>query len=693
MWTDRYDPRVVRAELAVLADHGCGVTRSFCYWPDFVPEPERLDERVLERFADFLDAHRGVGMGTIVTFIVGHMSGENWDPSWRGGRDLYRDVWLVSQQAWFVEQIGRRFHQHPAIAGWLLSNEMPLYGGPGDSKEVTAWARILLQALRASGAAQPASTGDGAWGIEATGRDNGYSLRSLAPLVDFLGPHVYPMTDDPVRQHLSAAFACEMAGGFGRPVVLEEFGLTSDFAAEDHAAHYYRQVLYSTLVAGATGWLAWNNTDYDGLADQDPYRHHPFEMHFGLTDHEGRPKAALRELASFAWLLDKLPMDISQPRDRRPRDEQVRVVVPEHFERALPFATETDRANIRDTLLQCYVAAREADLTVRFERERDGLGRGAGAGDSHAGPAAADGAGVAGTAAAAAVPGRLYLLPSAKQITAPGARELRRLAEAGATVYYSFFAGSTANQRGPWVPWIDEFFGVRQRLRYGLCEPVVGDTVGLRFTADFGPVTAGSRLEFAVGGNTHARARLPVEPAGARVVAVDDQDRPALLVRETGQGRAVLCTYPVEYLAARTAWVNPEPVWTLYDALAEVAGVTRPLRCADPRISCATLRFGDRDLAVVTNLSPDRVAATVVATSAVATSAVAAQEAAAPEAVAETARWEDTLTGAKWGTEPLPLGPYEATVAIRHCGRGPGSPHDRHDPYVRDHDPGHPDGS
>ena len=212
--------------------------------------------------------------------------------------------------------------------------------------------------------------GDGAWGIEVTGRDNGYSLRSLSPLVDFAGPHVYPMSDDLLRQHLAAAFACEMSGSFGRPVVLEEFGLSSDFASDEHAAHYYRQVLYSTLVAGATGWLAWNNTDYDDLAAEDPYRHHPFEMHFGLTDHRGHPKAALQELARFSQLLDNLPVKLSP---QEPGDAQVRVVVPEHFERALPFSSETDRTDIHDSLLQCYIAAREADLyrPLRTRARRD----------------------------------------------------------------------------------------------------------------------------------------------------------------------------------------------------------------------------------------------------------------------------------------------------------------------------------
>ena len=121
MWS-RYDGAVVRSELEVLARHGLGVTRSFCFWPDFVPEPEVLDDTVAGHLEDFLDAHVEAGLGTIPTLVVGHMSGENWDPPWRGGRDLYRDVWLVGQQAWLAQELAERFGQHPAVVGWLLSN-------------------------------------------------------------------------------------------------------------------------------------------------------------------------------------------------------------------------------------------------------------------------------------------------------------------------------------------------------------------------------------------------------------------------------------------------------------------------------------------------------------------------------------------------------------------------------------------
>ena len=579
MWS-RYDPKVVRDELKVLADHGCNVTRSFCFWPDFVPEPELLDPIVLERFSDFLDAHGELGLGTIPTFIVGHMSGQNWDPTWRAGRDLYRDVWLVSQQAWLVAELGRRFGSHDSIVGWLVSNEMPLYGGPGTTEEVTAWARIVVQALRSSGAKQPVSLGDGAWGVEVSGKDNGYSLRALTPIVDFVGPHVYPMLDDQVRQALTAAFVCELSGSFGKPVILEEFGVSSDFVSGENAADYYRQVLYTTLLAGCTGWIAWNNCDYDDLRDEDPYRHHAFELHFGLTDSNGSPKPQLLELKRFS---DKLA-EIA-PGGWETIAGDAAIVVPEHLERVLPFTSQQYRDDIRDDLMQSYVAAREADLPVCLLRERDGVPAGS----------------------------RLYLVPSGKLITAPGSDRLRALAEGGATVYMSYFAGSTPNQRGPWVSGLGELFGVRHLLRYGLIDPITEDVVTFEFIEQLGDLAPGTTLSFKVAGSASARSYMPVEPTDAKVLAVDGAGRPALLRHTIGSGSAVFCTYPIEHMAAHRASANPEDTWKLYSALASSAGVRRPVRVEDPRVMVGRIRTSAEELAVFVNCSADTIAISPIA--------------------------------------------------------------------------------
>jgi endo-1,4-beta-mannosidase len=551
MWRS-YDGAVVREELSTLRDHGLNMTRSFFYWPDFMPEPDRVDEQLVEHFRDFLDAHAELGLTSVPTFLVGHMSGENWDPAWRDGRDLYADVWLVARQAWFIRTMTERFADHPAVSGWLVSNEMPLYGGgKSPTATVTSWAELVIQAVRAGGGTQPTSLGDGAWGVEVTGRRNGYSLRETAPLVDFVGPHVYPMGTDQVRQHLRAAFVCELAAVSGLPVVLEEFGLSTDFVSEENAGHYYRQVLHTSLLAGATGWMAWNNTDYDALVHQDPYRHHAFEMHFGITDADGVPKAPLHELAAFRDVLDRVDL----PRCRR-IPTSTALVVSSFLEAAHPFTVKRDGPFVFDTLEQAHLAAREADLPPALVRERDGLDAGY----------------------------RLYLVPSVKALTGPTWLRLEELARGGATVWASYAAGNTNKQRGPWWTNTAELFGVRNALAYGLNDPIEDDEVELRFVAALGDIEPGEVLRFAAAGGRNARAFLPVEVLDAEVVALDAHDRPAILRKRHGEGQAVLCTYPLEFLAAARSRVNPEPTWRVYRALAAEAGAEAPVSVDDPRV-------------------------------------------------------------------------------------------------------------
>ncbi|HEX4788567.1 MAG TPA: cellulase family glycosylhydrolase [Actinospica sp.] len=563
MWRT-FDPALVRAELAVLREHGLTFTRSFFYWPDFMPEPDRIDERCAAHYATFLDLHTELDMATIPTLFVGHMSGENWDPAWRKGRDLYRDVWMVARQAWFGQQMAQRYAAHPAVAGWLLTNEMPIYGGRAPREIIESWARIQLAGLRAGGATQPISLGDGAWGKEISGRDNGFSLHDQSELCDFIGPHSYPMGDDPVRQHYTAAFTCELATAFDRPVILEEFGVTSDFVSEQNAAHYYRQVLHNSLLAGATGWGAWNNTDFDGLEHQDPYRHHPFELHFGITDATGAPKGTLRELHAFAEVL----ADVDHAKLHR-AESATALLVSSFLDVEYPFTEAADGPAAHENLRQAYVSARLSDLHPALVRESAGL------------------------------PGRpdatLYLVPSTKALLSPTWPVLEGYARAGATVYHSFFPGAHMNQRGPWHNGLNAVFGVEQQLLYGLCEQVHGEKVVFTFTGELGTLGEGDTLSFVLP-EPHApfaRVMLPVVAADAEILAVDEQGRPALLRRRVGQGSIILCTYPLEHLAAGTALVNPDAVCTLYDALATAAGVERPVRVEDPRVACDVMVHED----------------------------------------------------------------------------------------------------
>ncbi|MBT1003473.1 cellulase family glycosylhydrolase [Paenarthrobacter sp. DKR-5] len=561
MWRN-YDGAVVREELKVLADNGLNLTRSFFYWPDFQPAPDTVDEESCSHFEDFLDAHIEAGMTTIPTFIVGHMSGENWDPAWRAGRNLYTDVWFVNRQAWYIKTLTARYAAHQAVAGWLITNEMPIYGGEASRPEVAAWAELMVNAVRAGGGSQPVSVGDGAWGIETTGHDNGFTIRDLAPFVDFVGPHVYRMESDVVRQHLKAAFVCEMSAISGQPVVMEEFGLSSDFVSAENAGHYYRQLLHNTLLAGATGWIAWNNTDYDHIITQRPYSHHPFELHFGITDAEGAPKPALRELKAFGGTLAAIDL----PRLKR-SEVSAALVLTSYLAADYPFTEEAERELVVKTAEQAYVAAHEAHLPVAVVREaEDGpLPEGYG----------------------------LYLLPSIKALTGPSWAQLPGLAAGGATVYASYCVGETGTQRGPWWIRTEELFGVERQLVYGLNNPIRDDVVEFTFTEDFGGIRAGGTLRFRAAGNEHSRAFLPVKETDGTVVARDQHGNPAVVVKRHGEGRAVLCTYPLEYMASVQGAVNPEESYRLYEALADVAGIRPPVEVPDPLVFVDSLIHED----------------------------------------------------------------------------------------------------
>jgi endo-1,4-beta-mannosidase len=561
MWVN-YDAAIVREELATMKDHGMTVTRSFLYWPDTMPTPDALDTDVMANWDDFLDAHTELGMTTIPTFLVGHMSGENWDPVWREGRDIFEDVWFVARQAFYIRSVVERIGSHAAIRAWLLTNEIPIYahwetngvGSPASS--VISWAQLLIDAVRAGGSQLPVSIGDGAWGVEVTGRDNGFRVRDIAGLVDFLGPHVYRMETDQIRQHLTAGFICELLDFNGQPVVLEEFGLTSDYTSEENAAHYYRQLLHNSLLAGSTGWLAWNNTDYDAIESAAPYVHHPFELHFGLVDQHGRPKAQAVEMKNFAELLQR--HDVAHT--RRP-DTEIAILVSSFLEARYPFSEQQDASIVFETARQAYIAAREADLAVALTREVDGL------------PADA----------------RLIILPSTKQLLATSWTRLRELAEGGATVYASHYVGEHANQRGSWWPNVDETFGVVKQSRYGLIEPIVEDVLRARFVAALGDIAVGDVLEFTVGGNENSRSFLPVMPTDAEVLAVDEQNRPVLLRRRVGKGSLVLSTYPLEYMASVNREVNPESTHRIYAALAKEVGIVPDVRVDNPLVMVSEL--------------------------------------------------------------------------------------------------------
>lgn len=538
MWRD-YRDDVVRSELETMRGAGIDLTRSFFFWPDFHPAPGVIDDAMVEAFRTFLATSDELGMRTIPTFLVGHMSGQDWDVPWREGRDLYTDPFMIDQQAFFIREMVSRLGEAPALAGWLITNEFTHYAGFSDRASVRAWMERCVGAVREGGSMLPVSLGDGAWGNELTGVDNGFRLRDQVDLVDFFGPHNYKTGSDQVRVHFMGAWFCELAQ-FGIPVILEEFGVSSAHSSERAAADLYRQNLHLSLLSGATGWIPWNNTDFDRSGD-DPYRHHPFELGFGLTRADGTPKRTLGEVAAFRRILDAVGIG----RTRR-IDTSASVLLSSYLDEH-PRIPADERPPIVNTAQHAYIAAKRAGLTPALQRELDDPGRTS-----------------------------LVIVPSNKFLTAPTFDLLEDWARAGSTVYLAWFSGTSPNHRGAWWPDVDRIVGLPHRLRYGIREDV-DDIVEWTLMESLGDLRVGAVLRFPTAGSPDARHMLPLDdsdlPTDVAVVARDQRGRPALVRRRVGTGTVYTSTYAIEYYGSErpNAHVD-DAVTVLYRALGIEAG-------------------------------------------------------------------------------------------------------------------------
>jgi hypothetical protein len=536
MYRDRWDPNALATDFKELASLGANVARIFLFTPDFMPAPDVVSEQSLERLSSTIELAGKAGLWSIPTLLVGHMSGENWDPDWSRGRNWYTDPLLLDASELLLGTVASHFAGDQRIAAWLITNEWPLFAGMTSSEHGLRWAKRLSAVLRAADPDCNLSLGDGAWDA-INGQPNGLESRALREVVDFYGPHFYPKETDSLRHSAFAAFAMRMTAGLGRPVVLEEFGCSSDQADDDLAAGYYRTVLWSAFGAGNCGTLVWNSHDFT-VTDRPPYSHHPYELHFGLIRTDGSFKPQANEVKRFAGFVSSFDPDAWEP-----QTPSVAIGRTSYYFGHFPFDWGWTKMQLRDIYLQTYAGLVAAGIDSVFT-DLANLEYGA---------------------------TKLVAVPCLQQVTTADAEQLERFARMGGTVYLSY-GGE------PWFPDLARFIGARPLIRYGLVTPPPRDSVRVKLVCDFGGIAQGDEFEFAPR-DPRLSAPLTCEPREAAVVATDQAGNAAMLEHKFGSGRVIFLTYPLEYFLLGGLDANAHmQVWKLYEAIASSANVLPAIR-------------------------------------------------------------------------------------------------------------------
>jgi endo-1,4-beta-mannosidase len=586
MWRD-WDADAIRADLGQMRELGVNVFRSFLLWPDFMPSPGAVDTTMMERLGEFLGLCKEAELQTALTLFVGHMSGENWDVPWRGGRDFYADPWMLEQERAYVEQIVGAFASHAAMFGWILSNELPVYAGIPEQAALRHWVRTMTAAIRSLDAAHPIGLGDGT--LEGLGARTGFQSPEVLSFVDFVGCHVYPRETDTLR-HAYAPSAMIRALDGDKPVILEEFGCSNAWASEDNQAGTIRATLHGALAAGAAGAWPWCFGDFN-LPASRPYAQHPAELLFGLTRADGTPKPAASALAEFAELAKQV--DFARFRVPKPI---ARLIVPASRSQAVSFPPDSRAEAASRTLLQSYVTARQAGLCTGFIYEPPvDTAPHAPVTVDYRWPMPEDVS--------------LLLLPALPPLTAPAWGTLEEWVRDGGTLYCSYHPQWAVHN-------FEALFGCRHELRCGL-PAIPPEQLELTFKRPFGPIAAGETLRCKTVGSIEESGMCPVHPTSAEVLAHDADGRPALLINRLDAGKVVLAAYPLEaYLSRMPEAYRNDATYRLYQGLMAAAGIQPLFLFSHPCVECAWLEGEGEYLVWLINHSWEKVEGTLITPSA-----------------------------------------------------------------------------
>jgi hypothetical protein len=149
------------------------------------------------------------------------------------------------------------------------------------------------------------------------------------------------------------------------------------------------------------------------------------------------------------------------------------------------------------------------------------------------------------------------------------------------------------------IPEMESLFGAR------MVDGNPKDEVTLKVVAPFGDLTVGDIFHYSAPAASPRSWGALLEIKGGTVIAVDQDNKPALVANSVGSGKTLLCAYPIEHYLADVpaAFDKPESTDRIYRAFREWAGVKPIFHSNQPSVEVSALSGKAGGYAVVTNHS------------------------------------------------------------------------------------------
>ena len=649
-WPVQWDPKDIEADFAKMHELGYSIVRLDVMWAWFEPRPGDYNPVAFQQL-DYLVslAHKYQIYLHPSLFIGGEVGEAYWDVPWRHGRHPHADPEMLRLETNLAAEFGRHYANESAIIGWDLTDEPPFWivGGMTTDAMAVNWTRLIVDGVREYDKLHPVVVGTS--GEEIT--HGPFRADNIAKFVDFLSVHpftlyapdLFPDALLSARGTYGAAFEITLSQGAGRPVMIHEMGASTAQFSPERIASYDRAQIYSGIGAGSIGVDLWCYTDASPEQfHKVPYLRTPQETGWGMTSWDRQDKPLAREFKKFSQVVGQLDLTGIAP---APAD--IGIVIPDEWAKAhgdfshfgltgpevTPYVSTSDgdampgrpqpdvsRANqwLMSSALTSFILARRASLKADFPREyADWAKR------------------------------PMLFMPS--PITSTGDpflahvhsdfyEKAKQYVENGGFLYASVASDGA-------IPDMASLFGVR------LVDRAPSSEVTLKIVAPFGDLKPGDTFHYSVPTQTIESWGTLLEVTTGKVIAVDQNNRPALVANTLGRGKSLLSAYPLEHYLANVPSVfdQPEKTHRIYKAFGDWVGLKPAFRTDQPPVEVSALNGDHRGYVVLVNHSAEPQKVTVFTTS-----GAHSVSRIAPEGVKPM-----RIEGSSWKME---LGSYEGAI-------------------------------
>jgi endo-1,4-beta-mannosidase len=567
MWRE-WSEEAIREDAALMRDLGIRAVRVFLLCEDFADTTPDVHSEAIAKLRRLLDILHEHGLVAFITLIVGHMSGKNWSIPWTRFNDLYEHS-SVERTMRFIENIIREVRDHPAVAGYILSNELSLVKRAESRDEALRLLRAFSETVRSIDKNHVISSGD-------TPDSYLQETPNIRELVDYAGPHLYIYDTDLTRHGYIYGALVELYSNTGDlPVILEEFGFSTHQYSEESQARFISETLYTALAHGASGAFVWCFSDFTSETDP-PYEWRPLELGFGVIRGNGSLKPAALVIKRFANELERLEeIGFNRAFKRKP---EVSVVVPFYVFRDYEFVWYKSTLGFWEAVKAPLVASTllsssSVDNTLIFELDVERLFKRV----------------------------KLLVMPSIILALTTTWRKLLGFIEEGGVLYVSLvkeYGAIRARHETATHMWC-ELMGVENTLRAGSIGAKYHGRVTVEFTKSLNLIESGVKITIETQKPLYTYELKPVD---AEVLAVDSSNRPVLFRAKRGRGYVYVNTIPLELIESSAEYMD----WSgrlqlLYKSVAREAGVNAPYEASSPEVEVKTFRGRSGDLVVVVN--------------------------------------------------------------------------------------------